>query len=288
MLLFQKSFPECTWTVLEPCLGSVEGKRSTGDLDKDSAHFTCTFEGTKKTNSAGTEQFALTTKGTFEGYASVFNAIDQQNDAIAPGAFTASLAKWKKEGHLPKLLWQHDPHEPIGLWDFMEEDTYGLFVRGHLLLNLPKGREAYVLLKEGVVDGLSIGFLPRKSHPEGRTRVIDQVDLYEVSLVTFMANPLAYVTSCKERVKHVANSSETKAASFGATIPLTPKVPLVECQHLRLIKGNPEEEAKKTDPDRSWTEDYRSTIQWMDRLRDLRQAMNRADKIRRDLMSAFY
>lgn len=152
-------------------------------------------------------------EGTFEGYASVFQAVDQQGDALAPGAFQASLEAWKAEGHLPKLLWQHDPRTPIGVWDFMEEDDYGLFVRGHLLLDLPKAREAYVLLKTGVVDGLSIGFLPRQVHEEGGVRVLDQVDLFEVSLVTFMANPLAYVTTCKGGQSQTSEPRGFRAAS---------------------------------------------------------------------------
>ncbi len=135
--------------------------------------------------------------GSFEGYASVFNAIDQQNERVANGAFRTTLMNWNYEGRLPKMLWQHDPQTPIGYWETMVEDDYGLFVRGKILLDIQQGREAYTLLKSGVVDGLSIGFLAKKTHMEGSVRVLDEVDLYEVSLVTFMANPHAKVTACK-------------------------------------------------------------------------------------------
>lgn len=135
--------------------------------------------------------------GSFEGYASVFNAVDQQHERVSPGAFQTSLSNWKKDHRLPKMLWQHDPQTPIGFWESMVEDDYGLFVRGKILLDIQQGREAYTLLKSGVVDGLSIGFLAKKTHLDGAVRVLDEVDLYEVSLVTFMANPHAKVTSFK-------------------------------------------------------------------------------------------
>lgn len=143
------------------------------------------------------KEFNHDDKGIFEGYASVFGEIDYQNEVVVPGAFQQSLARWKNEMHFPKMLWQHDPQSPIGVWEFMEEDDHGLFVKGRLLLDIQKGQDAYSLLKSGIVDGLSIGFLPQQSHKEGDIRVLEQIDLFEVSLVTFMANPLARVTSCK-------------------------------------------------------------------------------------------
>ncbi|MDR1907790.1 MAG: HK97 family phage prohead protease [Holosporales bacterium] len=140
---------------------------------------------------------SLDQTGALEGYASVFGTVDLQNEVVQPGAFEASLATWKQNSCFPKMLWQHDPKSPIGVWDDMFEDQYGLYVRGRLLLDLQKGRDAYSLIKSGAVDGLSIGFMPKQSHKDGDVRVLDEVDLFEVSLVTFMANPLAKVTSCK-------------------------------------------------------------------------------------------
>lgn len=136
--------------------------------------------------------------GVFEGYASVFGAVDQQNESVAKGAFQETLAQWRQQERWPKMLWQHEPQTPIGLWETMQEDDYGLFVRGRLLLDLQRGREAYTLLKSGIVDGLSIGYFAKRSHKEGNVCVLDKIDLYEVSLVTFMANPYAKVTSCKK------------------------------------------------------------------------------------------
>lgn len=135
--------------------------------------------------------------GLFEGYASVFGAVDQQNESVAKGAFQTTLAHWQHDKRWPKMLWQHDPQTPIGIWDSMVEDDYGLFVRGRLLLDLQQGRETYTLLRSGIVDGLSIGYIARQYHQEGSVRILDEIDLYEVSLVTFMSNPYAKVTSCK-------------------------------------------------------------------------------------------
>ncbi|GHS92928.1 peptidase U35 [Alphaproteobacteria bacterium] len=143
------------------------------------------------------KQADIAADGAFEGYASVFDTVDAQQERMARGAFGQTLARYKQEKQWPKMLWQHDPKTPIGLWDDMVEDAYGLFVRGRLLLDLHKGREAYALLKSGVVDGLSIGYLTKQAHKEANVRVLDQVDLFEVSLVTFMANPLAKVTTYK-------------------------------------------------------------------------------------------
>lgn len=141
--------------------------------------------------------------GSFSGYASVFGIIDSQGEEVASGAFDLSLKAWAISGKMPKLLWQHDYRQPIGLWREIREDNHGLFVKGQLLLDLAQGREAYSLLKNGVVDGLSIGFVTvRARRAEGRAgasplRILEEVNLQEVSLVTFAANPKAKV----ERVK---------------------------------------------------------------------------------------
>jgi HK97 family phage prohead protease len=137
----------------------------------------------------------LSEDGCFEGYASVFNIVDHQKELVLPGAFHKSLDKGQ---HL-KMLWQHDMQTPIGVWESVFEDNYGLYVKGRLLMDLPKGKEAYTLLKGGVIDGLSIGFIPVKSHFDEtkQSRFISEVDLVEISLVTFAANPKARVTSVK-------------------------------------------------------------------------------------------
>jgi len=140
--------------------------------------------------------------GTFQGYGAVFGNVDLGRDVIAAGAFTDTLAKSGKV----KMLWQHDPHQPIGVWEQMTEDKRGLFVKGRLLINqgVPKADEAYALLKAGALDGMSIGY----EIPEGgatfddkkRVRTINKAHLWEVSLVTFPMNPKASVTRVKSAV----------------------------------------------------------------------------------------
>jgi hypothetical protein len=130
--------------------------------------------------------------GRIEGYASLFGEADQSGDVVARGAFGASLAAMRAAGRSVKLLWQHDPGEPIGVWDSVVEDERGLRVRGRLLPEVRRGAEALALLRAGAVDGLSIGYRAVKAGrtPEGG-RLLQEVELWEVSLVTFPMLPSA-------------------------------------------------------------------------------------------------
>lgn len=157
----------------------------------------------KKIINCSLEVKSLDDEGSFSGYASVFGITDSQGEEVASGAFDLSLKSWAELGKMPKMLWQHDYRKPIGVWQDIREDVYGLQVKGHLLLDLAQGREAYSLIKNGVVDGLSIGFLTVKArrnesrNGSGRVRILEQVNLQEVSLVTFAANPKARVDRVK-------------------------------------------------------------------------------------------
>lgn len=132
--------------------------------------------------------------GVFEGYASVFGIVDQGMDVVERGAFTKSLSQRK-----PKMLWQHDTEKVIGVWDEVREDERGLYVKGRLLRDIEKGREAMALLRAGAIDSMSIGYRTVESIPEanGRVRKLTEVDLFEVSLVTFPMLPDAKVTAVK-------------------------------------------------------------------------------------------
>jgi HK97 family phage prohead protease len=129
--------------------------------------------------------------GTVAGYASVFNVVDYQNDSILPGAFAVSLASSRPA----RLLWQHDPSLPIGRIVALSEDETGLRMTAVLALDSIHGQDAYALLKAGALDGLSIGFRPVHTHParDKGVRLIRTAELWEVSLVTFAANPKARV-----------------------------------------------------------------------------------------------
>lgn len=121
--------------------------------------------------------------GRIEGYASLFDVPDASGDVVAPGAFAASLASG---GRRVKLLWQHDPAEPIGVWDSLAEDGRGLRVSGRLLPEVRRGAEAAALLAAGAIDGLSIGYRAlRSARTPGGGRRLSEIELWEVSLVTF-------------------------------------------------------------------------------------------------------
>lgn len=120
-----------------------------------------------------------------EGYASLFYTRDLADDVTEPGAFAASLLRGR-----PVMLHQHDEAEPIGVWDEAAEDGRGLYVRGRVLTTTPRGRLVAALVRAGALDGLSIGYRTVKARSgEGRLRVLSEVELWEVSLVTFPALP---------------------------------------------------------------------------------------------------
>ncbi len=123
--------------------------------------------------------------GNFEGYASLFNLTDRSGDIVRRGAFRRTL-KGRNTNQI-RLLLQHKAECPIGIWDEIREDAHGLFVRGRLILHVPRGRETWVLMQEGAIDGLSIGYKTvRAGKPgTGKGRVLYDIDLWEISLVTF-------------------------------------------------------------------------------------------------------
>ncbi|MBE9475500.1 MAG: HK97 family phage prohead protease [Proteobacteria bacterium] len=128
------------------------------------------------------------------GYASVFGQADQSGDVVQTGAYKACLQKLAAEGRSVKMLWQHDPTKPIGVWDEIHEDGNGLFVKGRLLPEIQGGSEALALIKAGAIDGLSIGYRTLKAEKSIKQgRLLHELELWEVSLVTFPMLPQARV-----------------------------------------------------------------------------------------------
>ncbi|MBV8061579.1 MAG: HK97 family phage prohead protease [Alphaproteobacteria bacterium] len=156
---------------------------------------------------------ALDGDGVFAGYASVFGELDKQNEIVAPGAFTRTLRQWRQQGRAPAMLWMHDPTQPIGLWLSLNEDNNGLAVQGRLALRTQKGGDAYELLKLGALTGLSIGYrvITSRVDAERKARVLTDVDLFEISLVTFPANEAARVGTVKSpEPKHRRSVTEDR------------------------------------------------------------------------------
>lgn len=151
----------------------------------------------------------VTAKGEFAGYGAVFGNIDAYGDVIAPGAFKGTLDDWSKTGKLPPMLLQHGgmgltdgDQMPIGKWMKMREDDRGLYAEGKLInLDTERGKTIYGALSEGVLDGMSIGYKAKsfslRTKPDEPRRTLKEIDLRELSIVTFPANELARISDVK-------------------------------------------------------------------------------------------
>lgn len=138
--------------------------------------------------------------GEFEGYGSVFGVKDSYSDIVVPGAFQKSLKKWADKGRLPAMLWQHEMSEPIGIYTEMSEDDVGLYVKGRLLIDGDAlAKRAHVHMKAGSLTGLSIGYvLIDYSWNKDKTAYeLKEIDLWEVSPVTFPSNDEARIAEVK-------------------------------------------------------------------------------------------
>lgn len=148
----------------------------------------------------------LTEDGSFEGYGSVFEVVDYYSEVVVAGAFTESLQRHASREQTIKMLWQHQPDKPIGVWPSLVEDKKGLKVEGKLFLDVAQGREAYVLMKgdkaSGLkgLDGLSIGYELLSHEVDDKIWRLTKINLGEVSPVTFPACAPAGIG----RVKNIA------------------------------------------------------------------------------------
>ena len=156
-------------------------------------------------------------EGRFTGYASLFGIPDLGRDVVMPGAFAASLARRGPDGI--KLLWQHDPGEPIGRWLQLSEDSRGLRAVGQLNLAVGRAREIHALMRDGAIDGLSIGYRVVRSRADRRAglRRLAEIDLWEISVVTFPMLPQARIGDVKARAESPARPHST---------PLSPSIRL--------------------------------------------------------------
>lgn len=167
--------------------------------------------------------------GEFSGYGAVFGNIDAYGDVIAPGAFADTLASGRQRDTWPAMLSHHggfglgaDDLTPVGIWTELGEDGHGLKVKGKLA-DTPRGRELHALMKmdpRPAIDGLSIGYIAKewspRSKPEDPRRTLKKVDLIEISLVTFPANPRARVQSVKSGLTTRDAEKALRDAGFSA------------------------------------------------------------------------
>ena len=167
------------------------------------------------------EGLSVSDDAVIEGYASLFGQADQGGDVVQKGAYARSIAALESAGQRVKMLWQHDPAQPIGVWDAVREDARGLWVRGRLLESTQMGREAAALIRAGAIDGLSIGYRTRKAGKNDKgQRLLSELELWEVSLVTFPMLPSARVAAKGDEPGAEAALREMAAALRGARLEL--------------------------------------------------------------------
>lgn len=156
---------------------------------------------------------SVSESGEFEGYGSVFGVKDSYGDIVVAGAFAKSLKDWESKGRLPALLWQHQMDQPIGVFTEMYEDEQGLYVKGRLLIEDDLlAKRAHAHMKAGSLTGMSIGYVLKDYEYDGGKGafVLKEIQLWEVSLVTFPANDEARVAE----VKSVLSSGDLPAPSL--------------------------------------------------------------------------
>jgi HK97 family phage prohead protease len=179
---------------------------------------------------------SLTDQGEISGYASVFNIVDGYGDIVVKGSFKNTIKNFNL-GKKPKLLWQHDKSIPIGVIDELREDNYGLFIKSHLLLEIPKAREIYSLLKNKVIDGFSIGYKVKDSFFESGIQYLTDIDLMEISIVTFPACEGALVGDVKSQNDGSCNDLDKNICNDGGDKECIYKIRQISNKINNIIKG---------------------------------------------------
>jgi uncharacterized protein len=135
-----------------------------------------------------------------EGHGSTFGNVDLGGDIVVPGAFKRSLAAHRKAGTMPQMFWMHQPDRVPGKWVEMAEDGDGLAVKG-VLADTDLGREMRTLAQMKAVRGLSIGYQTKDfDFDRDGNRLLKEINLWEVSLVSLAMNPMARIESAKARL----------------------------------------------------------------------------------------
>ena len=157
-----------------------------------------------KTKQISFDVKAIEDDGTFSGYCSVFDVEDSYGDVVKAGAYAETIKEWQAKGKMPPVLWQHGRGDVIGVWTKLVEDEKGLYGEGQLLIkDVVKAREAHALMKHGAIDGLSIGYRVRKWAYNEEDGVLEllEIDLKEISIVTFPANEDSLIDNVKNTLE---------------------------------------------------------------------------------------
>jgi len=144
----------------------------------------------------------------FVGYASLFGVPDGAGDVVSAGAFAASLRRRPPKD--VRMLYQHSAVDPLGVWEEIREDGRGLFVRGRLVLDVRRAREVRALIREGALNGLSIGFRTLRARRDGAYRILSEIELWEISVVTFplLAGSLVTAVGGDPAAQHIRNAAK--------------------------------------------------------------------------------
>jgi HK97 family phage prohead protease len=188
---------------IDRCMSDAEARRDFPDTDQRLAFCTSQYDRSREQRAQSTMietkslPFEAKVDGdgrTVEGFAATFDR-DEVDDVIERGAFRKTI---EERGSRVKFLWQHS--EIIGKAEHLEEQDRGLFVRARVS-ETTTGSDALTLMRDGVVDRMSIGFTipPGKSEidRDAGVRRISEIKLFEVSAVSFPANTEAAITSVK-------------------------------------------------------------------------------------------
>ena len=153
-------------------------------------------------------------QGRFKAYASTFGNKDKVNDVVVKGAFTKTLERNNLKNIF--MFWQHKTDIIIGEWISMIEDEKGLLVEGQLFIdNIQQAKEAFFLMKQGLITKLSIGFALIKKSFDSGTRMLEEIDLKEISPVTFPANEEADIIGVKDMKELTIRQFEEKLRDVG-------------------------------------------------------------------------
>lgn len=151
-------------------------------------------------------RFATDDEGTFTGHAALFDVVNGHREIIKRGAFAKTL---QLQRTVP-MLWSHDASQPVGVWTDIREDERGLAVTGRLIRETAKGAEAHALMKAGAISGLSIGFRAIQAERSQSVRVLTEIALVEISLVTLPSASGARIS----QVRHSETGRVPSAAAF--------------------------------------------------------------------------
>lgn len=150
---------------------------------------------------AGSEGVELHIKA----YGLAFGNIDSWGDIILPGACDKFLAS--EAADRMALCWQHERATVIGRITDKGVDDYGMWIEADILPTTA-GKDAAILIKSGAVKEFSIGYRATKYHYEKREgydyeiRILEEIEVLEVSPVTIAANPKAIIVSAKADPNH--------------------------------------------------------------------------------------